>query len=142
MIHAKRGVVIGPGGGVEHGVGRVGAGHPPALGPQRLDRGNDQFDLLAPQRAAFAGMGIESGHRQPRVGNPEIALQAAQRRPAARFDQARRSALAATAPSGMWVVTGTVRSVGPASIIATLAGETPQRSATNSVWPGWLKPMP
>ena len=47
----------------------------------------------------------------------------------------------ATSASGTWVVTGTVRSVGPASIIATLAGDTPQRSATNSVWPGWAKPM-
>ena len=40
------------------------------------------------------------------------------------------------------VVTGTVRSVGPASIITTLAPEMPHRSATNSVCPGWLKPMP
>ena len=46
-----------------------------------------------------------------------------------------------TALSGMWVVTGTVRRVGPASIIATLPGEIPQRSATNSVWPGWAKPI-
>ena len=48
----------------------------------------------------------------------------------------------ATSASGMWVVTGTVRNVGPASIIATLAGATPHRSATNSVWPGCAKPMP
>ena len=44
-----------------------------------------------------------------------------------------------TSLSGKWVVTGTVRKVGPASIITTLAGEIPQRSATNSVWPGMLE---
>ena len=48
---------------------------------------------------------------------------------------------AATSASGRWVVTGTVRSVGPASIITTFPGETPHRSATNSVWPGCEKPI-
>ncbi len=48
---------------------------------------------------------------------------------------------AGTPLSGMWVVTGTVRKLGPTSIIATLPGEIPQRSATNSVWPGWEKPI-
>jgi hypothetical protein len=84
-------------------------------------------------------MRIEPGDRQPRLGDPEIALQAAQAPPAARFDQ--RASAPATSASGMWVVTGTVRSVGPASIIATLPGDTPQRSATNSVWPGCWKPI-
>ena len=50
--------------------------------------------------------------------------------------------LSGTSRSGRCVVTGTVRSVGPASIITTLPGEMPQRSATNSVWPGCWKPMP
>jgi hypothetical protein len=77
---------------VEHGVGGVGAGHPPAFGAQRLDRRLDDLDLLAAERAAFAGMGIEPGDREPRLGDPEIALQAAQRRPPARLDQRRASA--------------------------------------------------
>ena len=34
-----------------------------------------------------------------------------------------------TSASGRWVVTGTVRNVGPASIITTLREATPQRSA-------------
>ena len=85
--------------------------------------------------------GLSAGDRQPRLGDPEIALQPAQRRAAARFDQRRSTVVPATSASGMCVVTGTVRSVGPASIIATLAGDTPQRSATNSVWPGCAKPM-
>ena len=46
-----------------------------------------------------------------------------------------------TRASGTWVVTQTVRSAGPASIIATFSGATPQRSATNSVWPEWVKPI-
>jgi hypothetical protein len=41
-----------------------------------------------------------------------------------------------TCASAVWIVTGTVRNVGPASIITTLPPETPQRSAMNSVWPG------
>ena len=64
--------------------------------------------------------GIEPGDREPRLGDAEIALQAAQRRAPARFDQRGRSGCSATSASGTWVVTGTVRSVGPASIIATL----------------------
>ena len=84
-------------------------------------------------------MRIEARDREPRLGNPEVPLQPAQRRPPARFDQRAASGCRVTSQSGRWVVTGTVRSVGPASIITTLPGETPQRSATNSVWPGMLE---
>ena len=73
-----------------------------------------------PELAAFAGVRIEAGDREARLGDPEIALQPAQRGPAARFDQAAGQRAPATSASGTWVVTGTVRRVGPASIIATL----------------------
>ena len=55
--------------------------------------GMDQLDLLAAEHAAFAGVGIEAGDRQAGLGNAEVALQAAQRARAARFDQRRRQAL-------------------------------------------------
>ena len=41
-----------------------------------------------------------------------------------------------TSTSGTCVVIGTTRNDGPASIITALAPAIPQRSATNSVWPG------
>ena len=50
---------------------------------------------------------------------------------------------AATSRSGMWIVTGTVFSCGPASIITGVAGAPVQaadRVPRNSVWPGWRKP--
>ena len=141
VVHAQRRVIIGPAPGVEHGVGGVGAAHPPAFRGERGDRRLDDLDLLAAERAALAGMRVEAGDGEPRLGDAEIALKAAQRRAAARFDQRSRELSPTRRASGRWVVTGTVRSVGPASIIATLPGATPQRSATNSVWPGCWKPI-
>ncbi len=87
VIHAQGRVVAGASFGVEHGVGGHRSGHLPALGTKRVDRRLDQLDLLAAERAAFAGMGIERRHREARLGDPEIALQAAQGGTAARFDQ-------------------------------------------------------
>ena len=46
-----------------------------------------------------------------------------------------------TAASGTWVVIGTTFSVGPASSITAFSRAIPQRSATNSVWPAWVKPI-
>ena len=73
--------------------------------------------VLAADRAVFAGMRIEAGDGEPRPGDAE----------ARRADRARRCApvatissvvsAAGTSASGMWMVTGTVRSSGPASII-------------------------
>ena len=75
-----------------------------------------------PERAAFAGVGVE--RRRPRAAGRRSRSCAAAR--AAPPGRALRSAPVDSAPatsaSGRWVVTGTVRSVGPASIIATLAG--------------------
>ena len=72
-----------------------------------------------PERAAFAGMGVEAGDGEPRLGDAELALQPADRGAALGDDRARWSAAPARRASGTWVVTGTTRSVGPASIIAT-----------------------
>ncbi len=89
MIHAERGIVIRPGLFVEHGVGRVRAGDGPAFRRERGDRRLDDLDLLPAERPAFAGMGVESGHGEPRPGDPEIALEAAKRCAPARFDESR-----------------------------------------------------
>ena len=45
-----------------------------------------------------------------------------------------------TSASGMWMVTGTTRSAGAASIIT--GSGAPERCARNSVWPGKAKPAP
>ena len=84
----KRRVVIGARAGVEHRVGGMRAGDSPAFGGKRGDRRLDDLDLLAAELAAFAGMRVEAGHGEPRLGDPELALKPAQRRSAARFDQA------------------------------------------------------
>ena len=68
---------------MEHRVGRVRAGDPPALGGKRGDRRLDDLDFLASELAAFAGMRIEAGDREPRLGNAEVALQSAQCRASA-----------------------------------------------------------
>ena len=84
------------------------AGHSPAFGGKRGNRGRDDLNLFAPELAAFAGMRVEPGHGEPRLGNPEMALKPAQCCAAARFDQALVSARA-TSCSGRCVVTGIVR---------------------------------
>ena len=53
----------------------------------------------------------------------------------------RGSSCCTTLESGICVVIGTTRRSGPASIITALFLAIPHRSATNSVCPGWLKPM-
>jgi hypothetical protein len=107
---------------------------------QPLDRRDDDVDLLAAERAALAGMGVEPGDREPRPLDPELAPKPRiVVRPLATISS--MVSRSGTSRSGTWVVTGTVRRVGPASIIATMSAATPQRSATNSVWPGWVKPI-
>ena len=95
-----------------------------------------------PERAAFAGVRIE--RRTPPAAAPRCRNCAAAReapRGRAIRPGAALSCRGDLAPTATWVVTGTVRNVGPASIITTLSGETPQRSATNSVCPGCWKPI-
>ena len=87
VIHAQCRVILRAGGGVEHRIGREGTGHEPSLGAQRGDRRLDDFDLLAPDHPAFTGVRIERRHREARPLDPEILLQATQRRPPARLDQ-------------------------------------------------------
>ena len=92
VVHAKRGIVVGPRRRMEQGVGGVGSGHPPALRSQRGDRRLDDLDFLAAERAAFTGVRIEPGDGEARVGDAEIALQPAKDGPAARFDEVLLSA--------------------------------------------------
>ena len=78
--------------------------------------------VFAADRAAFAGMRIEAGDGEPRAADAEPLAEirgddARRRRRSARVDSA-----AGTSASGMWMVTGTVRRAGPASIITALSG--------------------
>ena len=61
---------------MEHGVGGMGAGHSPAFGGKRGNRGRDDLDLFAAELAAFAGMRVEAGHGEPRLGDPEAGAEA------------------------------------------------------------------
>jgi hypothetical protein len=61
--------------GVEHGVGRQGADDVEAFFANMLDCGYEQVDFFAAHIAAFAGMRVETGNRQTRIGDTEIALQ-------------------------------------------------------------------
>ena len=86
VVHAQRGVVARPRSAVKHGIGGQWPDYLPTLGTERVDCGLDDVDILAAERATLARMGIERGDREARFGDPEIALQPAQRHPAARFD--------------------------------------------------------
>ena len=55
------------------------AGDVEALLAQPLDRGHDDLDLLAAQRAVLAGMRVEPGDGEPRRFDAELALQPARR---------------------------------------------------------------
>ena len=72
---------------MEQGVGGVGAGDSPPFRGERRDGRFDDLDFLAAKGAAFARMRVEPGNREARIGDPEIALEAAQHGSAARFDQ-------------------------------------------------------
>ena len=65
---------------MEHRVGRMRTRHSPAFGRKRCDRRLDDVDFLAAELAAFAGVRIETGHGEARLGDPEIALEPAQAR--------------------------------------------------------------
>ena len=84
---------------------------------QRGDRRRDDLDLLAAERAAFAGMRVEPGDRDDRRGDAEIA-DAAPRASRARHGRSRPpTGFRSAARSARWIVTGTTRSCGQASII-------------------------
>ena len=76
VIHADRDVVAPARRGMEHRVGRHRAGDVDAGFAQRFDRGRDDLDILAADRAVLAGMRVEAGDREARPGDAEIALQA------------------------------------------------------------------
>src|SRR6185295_20245441 len=87
MVHAQGCVVVGPGTRMKHGVGGVGTGYSPAFGGKGSDRGFDDVDLLASELPRFTRVRVEAGNGEPRLGDPEIALEATQRRAPARFNQ-------------------------------------------------------
>ena len=82
------------------------------------------LDLLAAERAVLAGMGIEAGDRDPRRARCRTGAAARGSRRAPLATISSTVSRPGTSRSGTWVVTGTTRRVGPASIIATqVAGD-------------------
>ena len=73
VIHAQRRVIAAPRLGVEHRVGGERAARVDAGGAQLGDRRRDDLDILAAERAGFAGMRVEPGDRDDRRGDAEIA---------------------------------------------------------------------
>ena len=62
VIHGDDAVELAAAGAQEDGVGRVGAGGGDVLFLGGFDGGTDDIDLFAAEEAAFAGVGVETGH--------------------------------------------------------------------------------
>ena len=75
VIHADRAVIGLARGVVEHGVGRQRSADLDALAAQDFDGGRHDGLVLGAERAVFAGVGIEAGHREARMGEAEAGLQ-------------------------------------------------------------------
>ena len=73
--HRQHRVVLRHDLGNEQRVGGHRTVHVDALGTRTLDRGGDQFDLLAPEVSALAGMGIEPRRDDARPRQAEAATQ-------------------------------------------------------------------
>ena len=81
-------------------------------------------DLLAPHRAAFAGVRIEAGDSEARPGEAETGAKIAVDDPRRPDDEFALSAFGASA-SGMWMVIGTTASVSDQIIMTGNAGLAP-----------------
>ena len=92
VIHAQGDVVGGAGLRVEQRVRRQRAACIDAVGDEALDRRRDDGDVLLAQRAFFAGMRVEPGNGQARVGEAEALGQVARDDTSGIDDRARRRA--------------------------------------------------
>ena len=108
---------------------------------KRLDRRDDQSISSRPSVPPSPAWGLSPATASRGSAIPKLRCSPRKRRPAARFDQRRRQSAGDLGRAAHGWSPERCAGVGPASIIATLPGDTPQRSATNSVWPGWEKPM-
>ena len=77
MIHGQRDIVTRPRAGVKHRVGGQRAESIDPFGAQGLDRRRDDRDLLAPHRAALAGVRVEASDSEARAGHAKTTLQIA-----------------------------------------------------------------
>ena len=75
VIHADRAVIGFARGGVEHGVRRQRAANRDALGAQGFDGRRDDVEIFGAERAVFAGMRVEAGDDEARMGEAETGLQ-------------------------------------------------------------------
>ena len=89
------------------------------------DGRRDDLDLLAPHRAAFAGVRVEAGDREARARDAEAARHVGGDDARGRDDQRARQRRAAPRSSAMWMVTGTTASIGDQIIITGCDGAAP-----------------
>src|SRR6202022_4166286 len=61
-----------------------------AAPPPAFDGGRNDSSVLGAERAVFAGMGIEAGYREARIGEAEAGLQSRDHDPGGRDDQVTR----------------------------------------------------
>ena len=122
VIHAEDRVVASRAPPWNIGIGGQRAGAVDALGA-RAPRppGAMIVDLLAADRAALAGMRVEAGDGKPRRGDAEALGKRPSQHPGLALD-CRPSNLPGTSFSGIWTVTGTLRSEPTDSIITGSAG--------------------
>ena len=83
---------------------------------RRSMAGRDHRAVLLAERAVLAGVRIEAGDREPRMGDAETVAQIARHDTAGLEDQIARERCG-TSLSGRWIVTGTTASSGDHSII-------------------------
>ena len=141
VIHADRAVIGLARGVVEHGVRRQRAASLDALGAQGFDGRRDDVDLFGAERAVFAGMRIEAGDDEARMGEAETGLQILDHDAGGRDDQFARQLRERLAQRQMDRHRHDGKRRRPQHH-HRLRGRPPlaASSARNSVWPGWRKP--
>ena len=102
VIHADRAVIGLARGGVEQGVRRQRAANRDALGAQGFDGRRDDVEIFGAERAVLAGMRVEAGDDEARMGEAETGFQIPDHDAGGRDDQFARSAARAprAAPDG------------------------------------------
>ena len=75
VIHGEDGIGIFKQEGLEHGIGRIRAACVYAFSLQCMKCRNNGVDFFVSQMAAFAGVGIEAGNEDDRIGYAELMAQ-------------------------------------------------------------------
>jgi hypothetical protein len=67
-IHGEHGIALGENGWRKHRVSRIGAGQMHALGAQLIENRRNDLDFFHTEITTFAGMRIEAGNEDARLG--------------------------------------------------------------------------